>query len=359
MRTNRRKIHGLAILALAGALTVFGPGRAAGQETVSLRVLEAGRPVPGIEVVVLFLGEAWRVGETRGDGTIVAPIDLVGLEPGDRVGIHRMACGGPPVLVLAPPDEDARAECARRGGRAEACRCREVGSFLWGDDATIDLTGETAAARPERRRERPGAAPRDGATWTAAVGGGLASFPDLDLACQPGAAAPPVASCDVEGEAPILRATLEVRPRADMPWLSLAADFGWATGLEVGQAFETSPNPREPRGNLVELDVLTLGGLAVGRWALSPSVDAVLALGYLWAYNRADVTTAFGPPDRTVTEDREDSGGRVGGRVGIDWWRSDRWGIRLEAGGMVGDEDDTDTSWHVAGLLLLPLGGAR
>jgi hypothetical protein len=81
-----------------------------------------------------------------------------------------------------------------------------------------------------------------------------------------------------------------------------------------------------------------------------------VALGYVWAHDRVTATTTFA--NTTGTDERTASGGRFGARAGADWWPSDRaWGLRLEAGGMTGDEDNIDAAWSVGAMILFAVGG--
>jgi hypothetical protein len=237
-----------------------------------------------------------------------------------------------------------------------------LGEFRWGDDTTIELSprppGEAAAPPPLDRREpqRP-RGPRALPVWVVGAGGGLASFTGLDVACDP-EPAPAVTSCDLTAERPTFRAAVEIRPWRDVPF-ALAGDIGWTPDLEVEQTFAPTGDPRDPVGNLVVMDVLEAGGYALGRWPSGGAVDAWAALGFVWVFNSADVETRFAPlGSRTALDSREESGGRLGARAGIDIWPGARtWGVRLQAGGTGGEGDDADTAWHVAAMLVV--GGGR
>ncbi|HUP19067.1 MAG TPA: hypothetical protein VM778_03840 [Gemmatimonadota bacterium] len=348
-------------LAACAAAFLFAPPTLA-QDAVTIRIVDGGRAAPGVEVQVLFLGEAWRVGETDGDGRVRAPVDLVGLERGDRIEVHLFDCGQARTVALVPPDEDPAAECERRGGAAMGCRCAALGAFRWGDDTTIELTprppGDAAAPPREDRREprrprEPGVLP----LWVLGAGGGLASFTGLDVACEP-EPAPAVTGCDLTAERPTFRASIEFRPWPDVPF-AFAGDVGWTPNLQVEQTFAASADPRDPESNHVVMDVLEMGGYGLGRWSSGGALEVWAALGYVWVFNSADVETRFGPlGSRTALESREDSGGRIGARAGMDWWLEARpWGVRLQAGGMSGEGDDADTAWHVAAMLVF--GGGR
>lgn len=346
---------GLLIL----AATLAAPALA--QDVVTIGVLDGGRAAPGIEVQILFLGEAWRVGETDADGRVRAPLDLVGLEPGDRIEAYLFDCGGTRTVTLAPPGEDAAAECERRGGAAMGCGCAALGAFRWGDDTTIELNprppGEDPPPLEERAEPRtprePGALP----VWVLGAGGGVASFTGLDVACEP-EPAPAVTACDLTAERPTFRAALEFRPWEGVPF-ALTGDVGWTPDLEVEQTFAATADPRDPQSNRVVMDVLEMGGYGLARWPAGDSVDLWAALGFVWVFNSAEVETRFPPMGGRVTrESREDSGGRLGGRLGLDWWPGARaWGLRLQAGGVGGESGDADTGWHVAALLIF--GGGR
>jgi hypothetical protein len=336
-----RRIAGIAALWLAVAA---GPARA--QAPVEIRVVAAGMSVAGIEVYVLVEGEPWALGATDGEGRVTAPGDLVGLRPGDPVEVHQLICAEGRTLLIVPSEESADAECERRRREDGSCDCGSLGIVGWGGDMAIDLVAEEP--EPPQRVARGGGRP----LWVAGLGAGWSSWPNLDQAC---AAAPLAASCSLEAEGPTFRASLEARRDPDSPF-SLMAAVGFTPNLAVAHAFAPSASPREPRASEAELQVLTFEGYAVGR-ARAAGLDVFLALGYVWAYDRIEATTTFGTAGLTATEDRSDSGGRLGGRAGADWWPAGRrWGARLEVGGMVGEEEDVDAGWSAVGMVLLPLG---
>ena len=343
----------VALCALAAS---FLATSAAAQEPVEIRVTAAGMTVTGIEVHVLVDGEPWRVGETGPDGRLAAPANLVGLRPGDPGEVHQVVCADDRTLLHAPPGQEPDEECSRRRERNPTCGCGSLGAVAWDRDIAVDLVSEDSplAARPPRDdaiAERPTGARAAGLAWTLAAGAGWSSWPNLEEGCG-GALRP--AGCRIEAEAPTYRVALEARP--DFP-LSLLAAAGYTSGLVVAQNFGADPNPREPRTNEAELSVLTLEGYAVARRPIA-AVELFAALGYVWAYETVEATTTFGAAGLTANEERADSGGRLGGRAGLDWWSAHRsWGARLEVGGMTGDGDAIDAQWSAVGMVLVPLGG--
>lgn len=373
--TSRSRARTLAILA---ALLAWA-GTAAAQEPVALQVVTATGPEPGIGVFVLVEGEPWEIGETDAGGRIPAPSDLVGLEFGDLVAVREIACRERRSIVLVPPGAPGDAACATVG---PDCECLPLGAFLWGDAVRIDLSERAVAAAPgarpapraeadrpdPREADRPprepeprpeprrpmDAPPARGPAWTAAVGGGYAAWPNLDLAC--GSTGLASSSCDLASDGPVVRAAVEFRPWPDRPF-GIAVDGSFAPGLEVDQTFPPSVSDAGgPSRNVVETDVWTVGGFGVGRLGVGESVDAFVGVGYVWAVARADATTTFGGGLET-TDDRQDSGGRVAGRAGLEWSRpGSPVGVRVEAGGMTGEEDDLLAGWHVGAMLLVPLG---
>lgn len=347
----------IALLAMLGGARV-----AAAQDLVDIQVVAAGMSVAGVEVYVLALGEPFLVGETDAEGVVAAPADLVGLEPGDRLEVHQVVCAAERAVLLVPSDESAEDECARRRDEDPTCGCGPLGGARWGGRVSVDLVAETPMAdvAPD---EEPGEEPRDepegydepgvgGILWTAAAGAGWSSWPNLDKACN---AEPGARTCELDAEAPTFRAALEAR-RPGFP-LSLMAAFGYTTGLAVDQTFDATTNPLDPRRNVAELDVFTFEGYGVGRFAATPTVGIFAALGYVWAHDRIEATTTYGVEGPGV-DDRSSSGGRFGARAGADWWPDGRsWGLRFEAGGMTGDEDNIDAAWSAGAMLLVPLGG--
>lgn len=326
------------------------------QRPVSVLVEQDGRPAAGVDVRVLVEGEMWEVGVTGRDGRVAAPGDLVGLVPGDLVAVRRIACDTVTTVLLVPPAELGSATCP------VACECASLGAFLWGEDIRIDLSGERLAAAPGAERAPPPEAERPvpepvlrGAPatrrWIVGAGGAYAAWPNLDLGC--GGTSSPLASCDLTSDGPMVRASVELRPWADRP-LGLALDAGFAPGLEVHQRFADGSGAATD--NVVETDVVTVAGLGVARLAAGERIEAFVGLGLVWAYTRAEATTTF-PGGLRQTDEREDGGARFGGRAGLEWWTiGGGWGARLEAGGLVGDEDDTISGWHAGAMLLLPLG---
>lgn len=342
-----------AAAALVAIATLAAPLHA--QRPVSILVEREGLPAAGVDVRVLVGGQMWEVGVTGRDGRVAAPGDLVGLASGDLVAVRRMTCDARITVLFVPPTALADGTCP------DGCGCRSLGAFLWGEDIRIDLTGERLGAAPGAERDRPmeaePPAPRParedapGAPrWIVGAGGAYAAWPNLDLGC--GGAGVPPSSCDLTSDGPMARASVELRPWVDRP-LGLAIDAGFAPGLEVHQRFAMAGGA--PTENVVETDVLTVAGLAVARMGVGERLDAFLGLGVTWAYAHAEATTTF-PGELTQTDDRGDGRARFGGRAGLEWWSIGGWGARLEAGGLVGDEDDTISGWHAGALLLLPLG---
>lgn len=338
-----------ALLATGGALFAQAP--------VSITIERDGRPVGGAEVRVLVEGEMWEVGVTGRDGRVVAPGDLVGLVEGDLVAVRRIDCETTTTVLLIPPQSLGTTGCP------ETCRCASLGAFLWGEDLRIDLAGQGVAAAPgaerlpppEPRAERPpperSPEPVDGdPRWIVGAGGAYAAWPNLDLGCE--ATGLPLARCDLQSDGPMARASVEFRPWADRPF-GLSIDGGFAPGLEVDQRFQDGSGLTR---NVVETDVWTVGGFGIGRMRVGERLEAFLGAGVVWTYASAEVTTTF-PGGLTVADERQESGPRAGGRAGLEWWSTGRgWGARLQAGGLVGEENDTLSGWHVGALLLLPLG---
>jgi hypothetical protein len=329
-------------MALAAGL--LGARGAAAQEPLEIRVVAAGMTVAGIEVFVLVDGEPWRVGETDADGRVTAPGDLVGLRPGDPIEVHQVICSDDRSVLFVPPDESPESECERRRRGDPSCRCSSLGTVGWGGDVAVDVVAEPTSVPDYERPGRP--------RWWAGAGAGWISFPNLDKGC---AAAPLAVACELEAEGPTFRVAGEARPRPDFPF-SIMGAVGYTPELVIDHLFAASENPRDPRRNVSELEVVTFEGYAVGRFAAFSAADLFLALGYVWAYDRVEATTTFGDGG-TATEERADSGGRLGGRAGLDWWSAGGgWGVRLEVGGMTGEEEDIDTSWSAVGMVLVPVG---
>lgn len=360
----------LPVVVVLGALLLPGIARPLfAQEPVRLSIVEAGGPAPGIGVFVLVEGEPWEVGETDPAGRLPAPADLVGLEFGDLVAVREIACRERRSIVMVPPGSPGDAACATVG---PDCDCAPVGAFLWGDDVRIDLSTRSVAAAPgeapprrevaeppERRAPEPGPSARPrvtpgGPSWSVAVGGGYAAWPNLDLAC--GSAGVAVSDCTLTSDGPVARAAVEVRPWPDLPF-GVAVDGSFAPGLEVDQTFPPSvSNAGGPSRSVSESDVWAVGGFGVGRVAVREDLEAFLGVGWVWAGARADVTTTF-PGELETTDERRDSGGRVAGRAGLEWHKPGApVGIRVEAGGMTGESDDLLAGWHVGALVVVPLG---
>jgi len=349
--------------ASAALLLALGAGPAAAQELVNIEVTAAGMSLAGVEVYVLALGEPFLVGETDAEGIVAAPGDLVGLQPGERLQVQQVVCAAERAVLLVPSDQSAGDECARRRAEDPTCECGSLGTVRWDETVAVDLVAEAtpmADVPPAEVEEdddddvaawdEPGIG---GILWTLAAGAGWSSWPNLDKAC---ASEPDALTCELDAEVPTFRAAVEAR-RPGFP-LSLMAAFGYTTGLGLDQTFNESTNPLEPRRNVADLDVFTIEGYGMGRFAASPTVGVFAALGYVWAHDRIEVTTTFGPTGGSGTDERSSSGGRFGARAGVDWWPGNRsWGVRLEAGGMTGDEDNIDASWSAGAMLLVPVGG--
>lgn len=334
---------GITVTALAAA--ALAAGTAAAQEPVEIRVVAAGMTVAGIEVLVLVDGDPWRVGETDADGRVTAPGDLVGLRPGDPIRVHQVICTDDRSILFVPPGESPESECERREREDPSCDCSSLGTVGWGGDVAVDVVAEPPPARARQRQSRP--------RWVVGAGAGWSSFPNLDKGC---AASPLAVACELEAEGPTFRVAGEARPRPDFPF-SIMGAVGYTPELVVDHLFAASDNPRDPRRNVSELEVVTFEAYAVGRVAAFTAADLFLALGYVWAYDRVEATTTFGDDGLTATEERADSGGRLGGRAGLDWWSAGGgWGVRLEVGGMTGEDEDIDTSWSAVGMVLVPVG---
>ncbi len=342
----------LAILLTGGSFSL-----ASAQNPVSITIERDGDPVGGAEVRVLVEGEMWEVGVTGRDGRVVAPGDLVGLVEGDLVAVRRIDCETATTVLLIPPQSLGTTGCP------ETCRCASLGAFLWGEDLRVDLAGQGVAAAdgaernpsPEPRAERPPPERRpdlvDGVPrWVVGAGGAYAAWPNLDLGC--GATGLALSRCDLQSDGPMARASVEFRPWADRPF-GLSVDGGFAPGLEVDQRFQDGTGFTR---NVVETDVWTVGGFGVGRMQVGERLEAFLGAGVVWTYARAEVTTTFSG-GLTLEDEREESGPRAGGRAGLEWWSTGGgWGARLQAGGLVGEENDTLSGWHVGALVLVPLG---
>lgn len=336
------------------ALALGAPPVARAQELVDIEVVAAGMSLAGVEIYVLALGEPFLVGETDASGVVSAPPDLVGLEMGDRLDVHQVVCAEGRAVLIVPRDESPEEECRRRRTEDPTCACGDLGTVRWSERVAIDLvSAEPPMAEGEPEYDEPEwDDDGEGLRWVVGAGAGWSSWPNLDQAC---AVAPTARTCELDAEAPTFRAAVEAR-RPDFP-ISLMGAVGYTTGLTVDMAFDETTNPTNPRRNVAELDVFTFEGYGVGRFAASESVDAFVALGYVWAHDRVETTTTFGG-GTTGTDDRTASGGRFGARAGADWWPAGRgWGLRLEAGGMTGDEENIDAAWSAGAMVLFPLGG--
>lgn len=350
-----KRVFSNAVATAALLAFALGAPSARAQELVDIEVVAAGMSLAGVEIYVFALGEAFLVGETDASGVVTAPPDLVGLEPGDRLEVQQLVCAGGRAVLLVPRDEDSEDECRRRRTEDPSCACGSLGEVRWGERVAIDLvSAEPPVADVEPEYDEPDWDDGEpGLTWVVGAGAGWSSWPNLDQAC---AGAPTARTCELEAEAPTFRGSVEAR-RPDFP-ISLMGAVGYTTGLTVDQTFDQSSNPLNPRRNVVEMDVLTFEGYGVGRFAASESVSAFVALGYVWAHDRVEATTTFGSSGTTGTDERTASGGRFGGRAGADWWPAGRsWGLRIEAGGMSGDEENIDAVWSAGAMILFALGG--
>ncbi len=331
-------------LLLALAAASFVPRGLIAQEIVEVQVVAAGMSVAGVEIYVLALGEPFLVGETDAEGMVAAPADLVGLSAGDRLDVRQVVCAERRAVLLVPRDQDAGQECDRRKAEDPTCDCGSLPRTSWDERVVVDLVSE---APPEPRAE-PGRTIR----WTVGGGAGWSSWPNLENACS---AEPLARTCSLDAEGPTFRAAVQAE-RAGVP-LSLMAALGYTPGLGLDQAFDPTTNPLNPVRNVVDLDILTFEGYAVGSFSASETVDAFVAAGYVWAHDRIEATTTYGVEGASGTDSRTSSGGRFGARAGFDWWPADRvWGVRVEAGGMTGKDDNIDAGWSVGAMFLYPIG---
>jgi hypothetical protein len=147
------------------------------------------------------------------------------------------------------------------------------------------------------------------------------------------------------------------------PWdwagFGFVGEVTFTPELEVSQAFDTT-DPTNPLQNRIVMDVWTWGGYGLFNYILSENLDLFGAAGLLWVFNDGIVATDFRDPTGRLTDNREDSGLRVAGKGGFNWWFSEgRWGIRGEVSLMSGENPDIDARWGVAGKLLIPIGSLQ
>jgi hypothetical protein len=278
---------------------------ARGQE---IRVHDAGSPVVDAEISLYLNGIESPVGTTNDEGRRRL---RGGIAEGTPVDVYLNACvDGSIELILAPQTDPGPCidELAAEGDR---CGCRPIGPFIWGGGpVTVNLA--PGALTYVAQRPRPPASQVIRPKIQVGAGAGFTSWWNLDKGCQqPGALA-----CEVASERPTYQGVIELYP------------WDWAGFGFVG--------------------------------VLSENLDLFGAAGLLWVFNDGIVATDFRDPTGRLTDNREDSGLRVAGKGGFNWWFSEgRWGIRGEVSLMSGENPDIDARWGVAGKLLIPIGSLQ
>lgn len=134
---HRVRVGLLACLGLAVILAA--PARLRAQD-FDLELVDAGKPVPNAEVLLLANAADIPLGTTDASGHLTVA-NRADIPRGTPVDVYEIECDGETVVVIVFPEDVAllEEECERRRRENPNCTCRRIGGFLWGDDVTIDV----------------------------------------------------------------------------------------------------------------------------------------------------------------------------------------------------------------------------
>lgn len=315
------------LLAGAGwALAIAGAGPASGQ-TFDLAILDEGKPVADVEIVLLASGGKTTVGTTDADGELALPVDLV--TRGTGMEVYEIDCDGEVVVVIVSAAERRllEEECERRREENPACECRRIGAFLWGDDVVIDL-----GRRIVRPPAGPGPGPFVGPVANAppvvlGFGGGVGFFPNLEdvVGDQPN-----LRSTDAPSTSLTLRGLFEYTPSPRVP-ITLGLGATWNRFGDFSQTFD--PVGDGPTMSAIDFRSYTMDGYAL--WRPDPHMGDALGFwfgfGGEYVWNEADFLTDFDDPTGSFDGSRSESGLMGNVRLGFDWFFDHRAGIRFGA----------------------------
>lgn len=316
-----------ALLAGAGWAVAVAGADPAGAQTFDLSILNAGKPMPDVEIVLLASGGKTPLGTTGADGGIAAPVGPVAR--GTPMEVYAIECDGEVVVVIVPASERAllEEECERRRAENPSCECRRIGAFLWGEGSVIDL-GRRVVRPPGRPGPGPFAGPPANAPpVVVGLGGGIGLFPNLEDAVgdQPG-----LASTDAPSSALTLRGLFEYTPSPRLP-LTLGLGGTYNRFGEFSQMFD--PVAGGPSTSAIDFRSWGLDGYAL--WRPAPHRDDRLGfwfgLGGEYVWNEADFVTGFDDPAGSFDGSRSESGWMGNARIGFDWFFDHRAGIRFGA----------------------------
>ena len=341
----------VGFLAFLGLVVMLAAPTGLRAQDFGLELVDAGKPVPNAEVLLLVNAAKVPLGTTDASGHLTVAMNRADIPRGTPVDVYEIECDGEVVVVIVGPGEreQLEEECERRRRENPNCTCRRIGGFLWGEDVTIDVgRGQVVPRTADRMDYGYG----DGRLVQFGGGIGYSRWPHLDRACNLDG----VMGCELSDDRAMFQAILE------WYWLSrigVGFEVNYTPGLEVHHtSFETGGG--FPSRSVTELDVLGAGFLGLVRLPLRSGRTAVFAaFGPMWTVNLGDVRSDYG--SRGVFEEsRHDPGLRLGGRAGLDWRFGDGpWGSRFEIGGMTGEDPDIDTSWFLGWKLLYHLWGTE
>lgn len=308
------------LLAVAGwALAIAGAGPAAGQ-TFDLSILDAGKPVADVDIVLLASGGKTTIGTTGADGEAAVPVGLVAR--GTEMEVYEIECDDEVVVVIvsAAERELLDEECERHREENPDCECRRIGAFVWGGGPVRIDIGE----RVVQQRRLGGF----GGLGGLVVGFGFDGRQMLKLD-------------DVLG---LVDGVGEHSATSFAPGVQFFAEyFLWGMvglGVEAGWS-RMDTEARLPTGvQTGELDYVEIGATArIGPW-VGDRFRPYAAFGLFRAWNDAEFELGG------ATEKRDHVTRRDGLGLGFDYWPGNRWGMRAEGLYSSTFEDD-DADEHI------------
>lgn len=312
---HRVQVGLLACLGLAVILAA--PARLRAQD-FDLELVDAGKPVPNAEVLLLASAAKVPLGTTDASGHLTVA-NRADIPRGTPVDVYEIECDGEVVIVIVGPGEreQLEEECERRRRENPNCTCRRIGGFLWGDDVTIDVGSGRVTQVP------PTDAPASSGDHAFAdvQFGVIADYSSFynweDVGCDQAG----IASCSGDTGVPGVGVYFDYR-LGDSPFgLNFEAHYA---KLELDQAFQ--PDDDLPIGNMAEVNSWNFQSALVYSHGFSSRIAWFGRLGYAVLHNDGEFTSTYstGP----LSESRSNTASQLLVGTGMHFPVGENWCVR-------------------------------